>query len=226
MTIDDLIQSLLNAADGVLIVDGEQRIVHWNAAAQQLLGYSRAEAVGRNCWELLECCGSDSTLEAARNRRAVAAALAGTPVSSYDTCVRTQWGKPRWINLSLLTLMTSRNPETWLAAVLFRDATQNKRNEQFVTRVLEAVERLRERDALDLPPVISRASPGSGLTHREYEILVLLARGQSTRAIATTLSLSPATVRNHIQGILTKFHVHSRLEAVAYAAEHGIIGNM
>ncbi|PWH14109.1 MAG: hypothetical protein DDG58_13170 [Ardenticatenia bacterium] len=226
MTIDDLIQSFLNAADGVFIVDSEQRIVYWNAAAQQLLGYSHADAVGRDCWDLLECCGSDSAVQTAHNRRAVAAALAGIPVSSYDTCVRTQTGKPRWINLSMITLMTSQNPETWLAVVLFRDATQNKLNEQFVARVLEAVERLRERDVVTLPPVAPLPPPGGRLTRREYEILGLLARGQSTRAIAATLSVSPPTVRNHIQSILTKLHVHSRLEAVAYAVEHGLISGV
>jgi len=225
MTVDDLIQSLLNAADGVFIVDGEQRIVYWNAAAQQLLGYSRAEAIGRDCWDLLECCGSDSAVQTAHNRRAVAAALAGTPVSSYDTCVRTQWGKPRWINLSMVTLMTSHNPETWLAAVLFRDATQNKLNEQFVARVLEAVERLHERNAVS-PPATTLPPPGSKLTRREYEILGLLARGQSTRTIAATLSVTPSTVRNHIQGILTKLHAHNRLEAVAYAVEQGLISGV
>ncbi|MGC8879493.1 MAG: response regulator transcription factor, partial [Anaerolineae bacterium] len=68
--------------------------------------------------------------------------------------------------------------------------------------------------------------PGSKLTRREYEILGLLARGQSTRTIAATLSVTPSTVRNHIQGILTKLHAHSRLEAVAYAVEHGLISGM
>lgn len=224
MTIDDLIESLLSTADGVFIVDGEQRIVHWNAAAQQLLGFSRDEALGRDCWELLECCTEDSAMEAARNRQAVAAALAGTPVSSYDTCVRTQWGKPRWINLSLVTLMTSRNPETWLAAVLFRDATRHKINEQFVTQVLELVERMRERDAL-IPPAAALLPPGGKLTRREYQILTLLVRGQSTRAIAAALAVSPSTVRNHIQSILTKLHVHSRLEAITYVMERGLISN-
>ncbi|MGQ9501924.1 MAG: LuxR C-terminal-related transcriptional regulator [Anaerolineae bacterium] len=224
MTIDDLVESLLSAADGVFILDGEQRIVHWNAAAQQLLGFSRAEALGRDCWELLKCCGDDSALETARNRQAVAAALTGMPVSSYDTCVRTQWGKPRWINLSLVTLMTSRNPETWLVAVLFRDATRNKLNEQFVVQVLELVERMRERDAV-LPPPTAFLSPGGKLTRREHQILTLLARGQNTRTIAATLSISPSTVRNHIQGILTKLHAHSRLEAITYVIEHGLISN-
>ncbi|MCS7259448.1 MAG: LuxR C-terminal-related transcriptional regulator [Anaerolineae bacterium] len=224
MTIDDLIESLLNTADGVFIVDGEQRIVYWNAAAQQLLGFSRDEALGRDCWELLECCAEDSAMEAARNRQAVAAALAGTPVSSYDTCVRTQWGKPRWINLSLVTLMTSRNPETWMAAVLFRDATRHKLNEQFVVQVLELVERMRERDAL-IPPATALLPPGGKLTRREYQILTLLVRGQSTRAIAAALAVSPSTVRNHIQSILTKLHVHSRLEAITYVIERGLISN-
>ena len=48
----------------------------------------------------------------------------------------------------------------------------------------------------------------------------------STSEIGDTLSLSRATVRNHIQGILTKLHVHSRLEAVTYALEHGLLGSL
>ena len=40
--------------------------------------------------------------------------------------------------------------------------------------------------------------------------------GANTRALATRLRLSPATVRNHVQNILEKLGVHSRLEAVAW----------
>lgn len=53
------------------------------------------------------------------------------------------------------------------------------------------------------------------LTPRERDVLELLTEGLDGAAIAERLYLSPATVRNHIQHILTKLGVHSRVEAVA-----------
>ncbi len=44
-----------------------------------------------------------------------------------------------------------------------------------------------------------------------------MTNGANTRALATQLRLSPATVRNHVQNIFEKLGVHSRLEAVAWA---------
>ncbi|MGH2751104.1 MAG: response regulator [Actinomycetota bacterium] len=61
------------------------------------------------------------------------------------------------------------------------------------------------------------------LTQREIEVLTLLARGSSGEEIAQALSVSRNTVRSHVQNILTKLQVHSRLEAVAFAARHNVV---
>ena len=61
------------------------------------------------------------------------------------------------------------------------------------------------------------------LTNRELEILGLLAAGLSTAAIASDLSISSTTVRNHVQRIITKLKVHSRLAAVAQGYAKGLI---
>ena len=55
------------------------------------------------------------------------------------------------------------------------------------------------------------------LTRREREVLGLLVEGESSQSISSSLSLSPHTVRTHIQNILTKLQVHSRFEAVSFA---------
>jgi DNA-binding NarL/FixJ family response regulator len=60
------------------------------------------------------------------------------------------------------------------------------------------------------------------LTEREREILRLLTQGASGSAIAKRLFLSPNTVRTHVQNILSKLQVHTRLEAVAFATRHGL----
>jgi DNA-binding CsgD family transcriptional regulator len=54
----------------------------------------------------------------------------------------------------------------------------------------------------------------NSLTHREVEVLALLGDGMTTHEIASVMCISEATVRNHIQHLLGKLHVHNRLEAV------------
>jgi DNA-binding NarL/FixJ family response regulator len=61
------------------------------------------------------------------------------------------------------------------------------------------------------------------LTVREREVLQLLAEGASSPQIASRLRVSSNTVRTHVQGILSKLQVHSRLEAAAFAVRHGLV---
>ena len=76
-----------------------------------------------------------------------------------------------------------------------------------------------------LLPRLARSDRGLGhdLTPREREVLQLLSDGESKDQIGERLFLSPNTVRNHIQGVLSKLGAHSRLEAVAIAAREGLI---
>ncbi|MGH2706596.1 MAG: response regulator [Actinomycetota bacterium] len=61
------------------------------------------------------------------------------------------------------------------------------------------------------------------LTSREREVLTMLVQGATSRQIARHLSIAPNTVRTHIQSILTKLQVHSRLEAAAFAVRYGLV---
>lgn len=63
----------------------------------------------------------------------------------------------------------------------------------------------------------------SRLTRREKEVLALLADGSDNEAIAEALVISPQTARTHIQNILGKLGVHSRLEAAAFVVQNGIL---
>jgi HD-GYP domain-containing protein (c-di-GMP phosphodiesterase class II) len=63
----------------------------------------------------------------------------------------------------------------------------------------------------------------AGLTPREVEVLVLAARGATTRMVASTLGIAPKTVGNHIERIYTKIGVSSRAEAAMFAMHHGLL---
>jgi DNA-binding NarL/FixJ family response regulator len=57
-------------------------------------------------------------------------------------------------------------------------------------------------------------------------VLALLADGADNDSIARMLVISPQTARTHIQNILTKLSVHSRLEAAAFVTQNGILSDL
>ena len=73
------------------------------------------------------------------------------------------------------------------------------------------------------PRLHEREPPPSELTPRQHEVLLLLARGYSTKQVAETLSLSRETVRNHIRGLLRGLRVNSRLGALVEGRRRGLI---
>ncbi len=61
------------------------------------------------------------------------------------------------------------------------------------------------------------------LTNREKEILKLIAQGYTNRQIGELLSISVRTVEGHRGNLSEKLGLHSRVELVRYAREHGLI---
>jgi DNA-binding NarL/FixJ family response regulator len=65
--------------------------------------------------------------------------------------------------------------------------------------------------------------PSPRLTHRELEVLKLVAKGMNNRDIGQELYISENTVKNHVRNILEKLHLHSRMEAVVYAVREKLL---
>ena len=61
------------------------------------------------------------------------------------------------------------------------------------------------------------------ITPREKEVLQKLAKGLSNKEIAAKLHMSVDTERTHMMNILNKLGVHSRLQALVFAARHGLV---
>jgi two-component system, NarL family, response regulator NreC len=80
------------------------------------------------------------------------------------------------------------------------------------------IQRRRERDA-----ALRRVG---GLTRREREVLGLLAQGADNDEIAQRLVISPETARTHIQNMLGKLGVHSRLEAAAFVVQNAVMDEL
>lgn len=62
----------------------------------------------------------------------------------------------------------------------------------------------------------------AGLSRRQREILVWVASGRSTKAIARECAIAPKTVANHVNGICQKLNLRHRGQLVLYAAQQGL----
>jgi two-component system, NarL family, nitrate/nitrite response regulator NarL len=102
-----------------------------------------------------------------------------------------------------------------------------------IAALITAIDRvLRGEVVVDVPKVVAgwRSAEeddahrlAAYLTARERQCLALLVEGLDTSAMATKLGISRTTVRTHVQAMLTKLGVHSRLEAASFAVRYRIL---
>jgi two-component system nitrate/nitrite response regulator NarL len=78
-------------------------------------------------------------------------------------------------------------------------------------------------DAMRSPRKDNADVSSAKLSPRELEVILLLARGAGNKEIARVLDLSESTVKIHVQGILRKLNLSSRVQAAVYAIKHGLI---
>jgi DNA-binding CsgD family transcriptional regulator len=171
--------------------------------------------MGKHCYDVIAggdhlghpFCGSDCpVIECARKGRAP---------ENYDVHTRKAAGTSCWINVSIIVLK-GRTARSTIAVHLFRDVTTRRRGELELRQALsEAGAQDHERESI--------GGAAARLTRREAEVLQMLACGLDNRTIGETLGVSPTTVRNHIEHLLAKLGVHSKLEAVVYAARHRLV---
>ena len=78
-----------------------------------------------------------------------------------------------------------------------------------------------EPDLAEPEPVAQGDAALSRLSPREHDILREIARGASNKEIARTLSIAETTVKIHVQHILRKLNLTSRVQAAVYATTRG-----
>jgi DNA-binding NarL/FixJ family response regulator len=86
--------------------------------------------------------------------------------------------------------------------------------------IMSIVRRVAEARDRDRDP---ERAPYETMTPRELEILRALTEGLSTPEICGRLAITPNTLRTHVQNIMGKLRVHSKLEAVTFALRHGLV---
>jgi two-component system nitrate/nitrite response regulator NarL len=123
-----------------------------------------------------------------------------------------------------------------IAAAMAAGAMGFLRKDQPVSAVFDALDRIAAGRSV-AAGVIPRSPAASGpdvavrrlvdrLTQREREVLHRLVWAEDTVGIARSLGVAPSTARTHLQNVLLKLGVHSRLEAVALVVGAGMDGEL
>ena len=199
---------LTRAGDGAFVIGADGRIVLWNRSAEKVLGYPAREVVGRPCCDVLAGRDANDNRLCYQGCHVMTLVRMAEPVQSFDMRTRTKAGKPVWLNISILTMPNSKAESVTIH--LFRDVTATK----------ELLALVQDRLAASGG---ERPEAATSLTRRELDVLRLMVQGINTAGAAEKLHVSPATIRNHVQNILGKLGVHSRLEAVAYTTKHRLL---
>ncbi len=212
-----------NTADGVMAADGSRKIILWNSAAERLLGFRAQEALGRPCYQILGRKDSSGRLTCQEGCQGRAQVRRNELDNTHDLLAYRKDGREIWLNVTTLVAPTRR--KDFAVIHLFRDGSQKKEMELFIQQFLSGAARLRSSHALPVPEssLLDALDLYQGLTTRELEVLRLLVSGASNKAVAEKLRISPSTVKNHAQNILSKLKVHSRLEAVAFSLRYNLL---
>jgi two-component system, NarL family, nitrate/nitrite response regulator NarL len=86
------------------------------------------------------------------------------------------------------------------------------------------VQQFRAPSAPSVPVSPARSPDNAPLTARERDIVQGLVRGESNKEIARELGVAESTVKIHVQNILKKLHLASRVQVAVYAVGHGLSG--
>lgn len=209
-----LFHALELSPDPVFVTDRHNRIVFWNDAARRLLGFTDDEALGSDCDALLGGCDSYGNRYCSDDCPIMRMANRGESVRNFCLTFRAKDEKSLAANMSVLQLRTGSADQYYLAHIIHpQDAV-----------VPHAA--MPETPAPRPHLVAARESAdvrARKLTSREVEVLAMLAAGRSTPEIAERLHISQLTARSHIQNILEKLEVHSKVEAVAFAFQKNLI---
>jgi DNA-binding CsgD family transcriptional regulator len=172
-------------------------IVLWDAALARLLGITADRALGRPCHQVVGGCSLPGSEICRQNCPTLRAAAQDRTYRSFEMCLRAADGRP--VQTRVHTVLLHRPPA--------------------ILHLLDPLSNIPTESALDSP---GPGLPTEGLlfpelTTREQEVLRLLCLGATTGEVASRLSISRATARNHIQRVIAKRGAHSRLEAVTRA---------
>jgi DNA-binding CsgD family transcriptional regulator len=216
-TSTEALDRIARSEEAVFAIDSSDRIILWNKKCEEILGRPARAVLGKRCYDVIGGRDENGNVYCYRNCPVAHQArdMPKDPVQRFQLSMETGSGARKTIEVSLFAI-PSYHPALSTVVHVLRDG---RRKSSALERGLAREVPTRE----PLWPMETKEGQSIDLTAREKEILRCLAEGLPTAAISKKLFISPVTVRNHIQSILRKLDVHTKLAAVVFAYQHDLI---
>lgn len=233
----DLLDLLSAGSPAAFASDQNHRIIFWNKGAERVMERTAGHALGRLCHEVFagrdlfgnrfcsESCPVSQTItrhegmnrfEMRTGDHLRAQVLGVTVVEIPD---------PRRGFHTAVHILDQIEEKSWLArelaclreadGALAREASHSSEGAVPI-RLHLSLPAVAPKEARELNEAVVEA-----LSDREQDVLRAIASGQANKDIARALHISVATTRNHVQHILKKLDVHTKLEAMALISRNG-----
>jgi DNA-binding CsgD family transcriptional regulator len=214
MTSLDLVAKAQGAA---VVTDLVGTLLEWNNASEELFAFGEPTASrGRNLFDLIDARDSFGNRLPLGEIGFLAMTQRGEPVHGFEvTAVDSNEERVRLSVLPVVLLAEER--EKSLIVYFLRPMYRRRRADEAIERILS--DPSRTLNGLDLKTPQTKVA----LTERQREILKYLAEGLSNAEIARALNISVNTVRTHVQSLLERLEVSSRVQAVARAFREGLL---
>ncbi len=215
----EVLERIAQSGEAVFAFDGNDLVILWNKACERLLGRPAYQVLGRRCYDVL--CGRDVHGNRYCGVSCPVSSQARThpneELHTFLIDVPVAGGATRRVSVTPFAI-SGGHPSLATIVHVLRDPEAPA--SPLERELAEAV----DEGPTPRPALRTAAGEVASLTDREQEILRKMAQGLTTDGIAAELFISPVTVRNHIAKILSKLDVHTKLAAVAFAYQHGLVG--
>ena len=223
----DLLDLLSSGEPPAFANDQSHRIIFWNKGAERLMGRTAAQTLGHLCHEVF--CGRDPFGNRFCGEScAVSMSLRlAEPVGRFEMTTGER-NRRQSLGVTIIEIPDPR-PGYFTAVHILDQVDEKSRLALELARLREAAgpvsQAVLHGAPVELMPKtdgrVSPAKDAPDLSDRELDVLKAIASGLPNKDIAASLHISVATIRNHVQHILQKMNVHSKLEAVALAFREG-----
>jgi DNA-binding CsgD family transcriptional regulator len=213
----EALDRIARSGEAVFAIDSADRVILWNKKCEDLLGKPARAVLGKHCYDVIGGRDENGNIYCYRNCPVAyqAREKPKDPIQRFQLSVEAGKRGRRWIEVSMFAIPSYHPALSTVVHVLREGKGRTTALEQALAKEANGRE--------PLWPMATKEGEPVDLTRREKEILRCLAEGMPTAAIGKKLFIAPVTVRNHIQNILHKLDVHTKLAAVVFAYQHELI---
>ncbi len=192
MNVVEILEAMNESPYGVYAVDADQRIIHWNPAAEEILGYKSEDVAGLRCYEVCASLAPNGTSPICiEGCPSLALASQGIKPPVTQVRMRCSSGERKRVSVIPLIVRAGHDEDGAVIIHLFHEGT----DEGQIIRVTESVRGLMMSDD-DLRP----------LTPSELRVLRMVASFIEDAEIADRLSVTLHTVHAHIRNARKKLN--------------------